>query len=118
MPIKLEDQNPIRSLPIKRIVKLTFREDTVAVFLEQVFEKSKDRIRAFPGCRHMELLQQTDRPEVLFTFSIWEDAAALETYRQSELFQRTWAATKALFAEKAEAWSVAVLDNGSQMTSL
>lgn len=114
MPIQLETPNT----PIKRIVKLTFREDAVDVFLNTVFEKSKDRIRAFPGCRHMELLQQTDRPEVLFTFSVWENADALEAYRQSELFQQTWAATKALFAEKAEAWSMAVLDNGDPTTSI
>ena len=103
-------------MPIKRIVKFTFREDAVAVFLEQVFEKSKENIRAFPGCRRMELLQQLDRPHVLFTLSIWEDAAALEKYRQSELFQRTWAATRALFAEKAEAWSTVILDDGNPAT--
>lgn len=97
-------------MPIKRIVKLCFREDAVETFLKDVFEKSKDKIRAFPGCRHMELLQQTGRPQVLFTLSIWEDAEALEHYRQSDLFQQTWAQTKALFAEKAEAWSVEVLD--------
>lgn len=79
-------------------------------FLKDVFEKSKDKIRAFPGCRHMELLQQMEHPQVLFTLSIWENAEALEQYRQSDLFQQTWAQTKALFAEKAEAWSVEVLD--------
>ncbi|MBL7795100.1 MAG: antibiotic biosynthesis monooxygenase, partial [Saprospiraceae bacterium] len=42
--------------------------------------------------------------------SIWDDEAALERYRESELFQATWERTKALFAEKAEAWSVTVLD--------
>ena len=94
---------------IKRIVKLTFREEAVNTFLEKVFEPSKDRIRAFPGCRHMELLRNLQQPNVLFTLSIWEDEAALEAYRQSELFQNTWAKTKALFAEKAEAWSVVVI---------
>ncbi len=94
---------------IKRIVKLTFREEAVPVFLEDVFEPSKERIRAFPGCRHMELLRNLQQPNVLFTLSIWENEAALETYRQSDLFQNTWAKTKALFAEKAEAWSVEVI---------
>ncbi|MCW5922952.1 MAG: antibiotic biosynthesis monooxygenase [Saprospiraceae bacterium] len=94
---------------IKRIVKMTFREEAVEVFLRDVFEHSKNRIRAFPGCLHMELLRQTNAPNVLFTLSIWEDEAALETYRQSDLFQTTWAKTKILFAEKAEAWSVEVV---------
>ncbi len=60
----------------------------------------------------MELLQYTEQSSVLFTFSIWDSQAALDTYRHSELFRDTWAKTKALFAEKAEAWSVKVLDEG------
>lgn len=96
---------------IKRIVKMTFRPEAVPAFVEEVFEESKNRIRAFPGCRHMELLQHASQPNVLFTLSIWDDEAALERYRQSELFQNTWIKTKALFAEKAEAWSTRVLDS-------
>ena len=95
---------------IKRIVKLTFRPAAVDTFLHTVFEPSKAQIRAFPGCRHMELLRATEQAEVLFTFSYWDDAAALDAYRQSVLFRSTWAKTKALFAEKAEAWSVEVVD--------
>lgn len=95
---------------IKRIVKMTFRENAVETFLRNVFEPSKDRIRAFPGCRHMELLRQIGQPNVLFTLSHWDGETALEAYRQSEFFQTTWAKTKALLSEKAEAWSVEMLD--------
>jgi heme-degrading monooxygenase HmoA len=94
---------------LKRIVKMTFREDTVDVFISEVFENSKERIRAFPGCQHMELLRQTNQPNVLFTFSYWENEEALNTYRASALFAETWKKTKALFAEKAEAWSTEVV---------
>jgi len=95
---------------IKRIVKMTFREEAVETFISQVFEHSKTRIRAFEGCRHMELLQHKSRPNVLFTLSIWDDEDALNAYRASALFADTWAKTKALFAEKAEAWSTEVID--------
>ncbi len=95
---------------IKRIVKMTFRPDAVEIFLKDVFQPSKERIRAFPGCQRMELLQSTQDPNTLFTLSIWDDEAALERYRQSELFQRTWARTKVLFAQAAQAWSVCLLD--------
>ncbi|MCS6929914.1 MAG: antibiotic biosynthesis monooxygenase [Saprospiraceae bacterium] len=95
---------------IKRIVKMTFRPEGVEVFLNEIFEESKSQIRAFPGCRHMELLQAINDPRTLFTWSIWDNESALEHYRQSELFQRTWARTKALFAQPAEAWSVRLLD--------
>ena len=89
---------------------MTFRPEAVDTFLKEVFEPSKAAIRAFPGCRHMELLRYVRQREVLFTLSYWESEADLETYRQSELFRSTWVKTKALFAERAEAWSVEVLD--------
>jgi len=90
---------------------MTFRPEGIPIFLNDVFEPSKSRIRAFPGCRHMELLRHTEQSNVLCTFSIWDSEAALDVYRHSELFRDTWAKTKALFAEKAEAWSMEVLDN-------
>lgn len=90
---------------------MTFREDAVQTFISEVFEQSKTRIRAFEGCQHMELLQQKNRPNVLFTLSYWDNEAALEAYRSSALFADTWAKTKALFAGKAEAWTVEVIDN-------
>ncbi len=95
---------------IKRIVKLTFEPQLVTVFLNEVFEPSKDKIRAFPGCISMELLKDTHLPHVLFTLSYWQSADDLEAYRNSELFKATWAKTKILFGQKAEAWSLEVLD--------
>lgn len=76
-----------------------------------IFEESKDKIRAFEGNLHLELLRDTTQQHVLFTLSHWEDEAALERYRQSELFQNTWARTKVLFAEKAQAWTVEGVEN-------
>lgn len=96
---------------IKRIVKMRFRQDTCATFTEEVFESSKALIRNFPGCRHMELLRNTDDPLMLFTLSIWESPGHLEQYRQSELFKSTWAKTKVLFAAPPEAWSVELMDH-------
>ena len=89
---------------------MTFREEDVQTFISAVFDQSKARIRAFEGCRHMELLRHKSRPNVLFTLSYWDDETALEAYRASALFADTWAKTKALFAEKAEAWTVELID--------
>lgn len=93
---------------IKRIVKLTFRPAETTAFLE-IFDRSAPLIRHFPGCNHLELWQSQTDERVFFTYSFWKDADALENYRQSELFQSTWAQTKILFAEKPEAWSVTQL---------
>ncbi|RCR68785.1 putative quinol monooxygenase [Larkinella punicea] len=92
-----------------RIVRMTFQETNTADFLA-IFEASKQKIRTFSGCLHLELLRDLDNPAVYVTYSHWETPEALEKYRHSELFKTTWAATKRLFAERATAFSVAKID--------
>ena len=87
-----------------RIVRMTFQENRVADFLE-IFNNSKQKIRHFEGCQHLELLQDTHQSNVLMTYSYWESEAHLNIYRESALFKTTWAATKALFADKPVAFS-------------
>ncbi len=89
---------------IHRIVTMTFREDKIDTFLE-VFDASKIHIRNFPGCSGLTLLQTSNKPYQMSTFSIWENEEALEAYRHSDLFKSTWAKTKILFAEKPVAFS-------------
>ena len=88
-----------------RIVKMHFRPEGPEEFLK-IFEKAYPLISTFPGCSHLELWRDKNDPAIFFTKSHWDHPDALEDYRNSELFKTTWAATKALFAEKAEAWSV------------
>jgi quinol monooxygenase YgiN len=94
---------------ILRIVKLTFQPELVPQFME-VFEASKDAIRAFEGCRDMRLMGNPAQSNLLFTVSEWQSEAALEVYRNSDLFKATWAKTKVLFADKPEAWSLSTID--------
>jgi len=89
---------------IVRIVKLTFREDEIEAF-KKILADSKEKIRAFPGVLHLQMLQSADNPCIFFTYSHWENKEALQNYRHSDLFIATWAKTKPLFSEKAEAWS-------------
>ncbi|MBI1222022.1 MAG: antibiotic biosynthesis monooxygenase [Bacteroidetes bacterium] len=89
---------------ITRIVKMSFREEEIDAFKE-IFERSKDNIRAFPGNRHVEMLQDVHHPGICFTYSWWDSEESLNAYRNSELFETTWAATKVLFNAKPEAWS-------------
>lgn len=95
-----------------RTVRMTFRPDRVDDFLKDIFEPSAPMIRAFPGCRHLELWQDARFPNILSTYSRWDDEAALERYRASELFQTTWARTTPLFAAPASAHSQVVLVGG------
>lgn len=87
-----------------RIVRMTFEPDKTEEFLE-IFRDSKDRIRAFEGCQHVELLQDLHQPHIYSTYSLWNSEAHLNNYRDSELFGQVWPATKALFADKPQAWS-------------
>ena len=87
-----------------RIVRMTFQPGRLADF-HAIFDASKQHIRAFPGNRHLALLQDPDNPAVRMTYSLWDSADALDAYRHSDLFRTTWAATKALFAENPIAFS-------------
>lgn len=94
--------------PLVRLVRLTLRPDARVVFLHH-FDASAPKIRAFEGCRRLELWQGQRFPNVCTTFSLWTGEAALERYRRSALFRETWQQVKPLFAAPPVAHSHAVL---------
>ncbi|SEG41670.1 putative quinol monooxygenase [Algoriphagus boritolerans] len=89
---------------LTRIVRMTFRPEEVPAFLEN-FEANKKSIRNFPGCEHLELWQDYHSENIFMTYSRWQSEAALNQYRDSELFKSVWSFTKALFSEKPQAFS-------------
>jgi quinol monooxygenase YgiN len=88
-----------------RIVKMRFKPEAIDPFLD-LFNERKQTIRHFPGCRHLELWQDTKDPAIFFTYSHWDNESALDHYRYSEFFKETWALTKQHFSEKPEAYSI------------
>jgi heme-degrading monooxygenase HmoA len=88
-----------------RIVRMSFKKEELQNFLE-LFHSSKNRIRNFPGCRHLELMKDAENECLLSTFSIWDSSADLENYRKSELFAGVWKETKVKFASKPVAFSL------------
>jgi len=99
---------------IKRIVKMSFQPEKLETFLE-VFNESKKYIAASEGCYHLELLQMPAHSNILFTYSFWEDEAALNNYRHSDLFKATWAKTKVLFNDKPQAWTIVSIDKVKEL---
>ena len=91
-----------------RIVRMKFRADAVTDF-RALFSERRSIIAAFEGCTHLELWQDAQDPTVFCTYSHWNSEAHLDQYRYSEFFKDTWARTRALFAEKAVAWSAVVV---------
>ena len=88
-----------------RLVKMTFDSNRTDEFLE-IFESSKERIRAFPGCNRLELYRDKTDPAIFFTYSTWDSEKQLELYRKSDLFKSVWGKTKTLFNSPPQAWSV------------
>lgn len=90
---------------IVRIVRMEFKPESINSFLE-IFDASKLHIRMFPGCEHLELHRDSEKDNVFFTYSHWNDHQDLENYRLSDLFLSTWAQTKVLFDAKPIAYTL------------
>jgi len=90
---------------ITRVVKMTFKPESVQGFKE-IFYDSQKLIRAFEGCNRVDLMRDLNNECVFFTLSFWDSEEDLNAYRQSYLFKNTWSKVKPLFSEKAEAWSL------------
>lgn len=88
-----------------RVVKMHFSVNFIEDF-KVIFNTAKSKIASFEGCNNVKLLQHETIPEIFFTISNWENAQALENYRNSDLFKNTWAKVKPNFINKAEAWSL------------
>jgi heme-degrading monooxygenase HmoA len=88
-----------------------FRDEEVENFLI-FFNEVYPQISSFPGCTELRLLRDKHTANILFTYSVWDHENSLQKYRSSELFAKTWKRTKAMFAFKAEAWSVEEITPG------
>ncbi|MFN3918168.1 MAG: putative quinol monooxygenase [Flavobacteriales bacterium] len=87
-----------------RVVKMGIEPKLKPLFIA-AFKDNKKAIRSFPGCLHLELLEDKNNPSIVFTYSHWENEIALENYRTSPLFNSVWSKVKPLFNIKPEAWS-------------
>ena len=84
---------------------MTFDSTKVDIFLEN-FNKNKEKIRNFDGCRLLELYRDKNNSTIFFSYSYWESEEHLNTYRNSDFFKSVWKQTKSLFSDKPMAWSV------------
>lgn len=97
---------------INRIVKMVFKSEKVddfKTFIKPIVPKIAD----FEGCSSVEILQDINKKNVFFTYSLWESENTLEKYRNSALFNSVWSETKKMFAEKPYAWSTELVEKES-----
>lgn len=92
-----------------RIVRMEFQADRLDEF-DQLFDLNKQQIRAVKGCLSLELHRDLSASNVRYTYSTWTSEAALNAYRKSELFGQVWPRTKALFADKPQAFSLVKME--------
>ncbi len=90
---------------ITRIVRMVFMAEKTQEF-EDIFEESKQKIRAREGCQYLSLHRDHQDLHIYYTVSKWNSQEDLDAYRHSKLFRSTWAKTKALFADKPSAHSL------------
>lgn len=93
---------------IVRIVRMTFAPNAVDRFRAH-FDDVAPRIRAMPGCQHLELWQDVRDPNVCTTYSHWDGEDALDAYRDTDVFREAWAEAKSLFAARPVAHSYKVV---------
>lgn len=91
---------------ITRVVKMTFKPEHCEAFLKIFYRTQRLIVTQFPGCERLDLLSDSVNTNQYFTISYWRTLEDLESYRASDYFKNTWPQVKALFAEKAEAWSL------------
>ena len=89
---------------IIRMVKMTI-EDSRCEDFKDFTDSIADTIRGFEGCTHLKILQEINRHNIYFSYSIWETEEDLNNYRNSEFFKKTWSKAKELFCAPPEAWS-------------
>jgi quinol monooxygenase YgiN len=87
---------------------MTLDPESVAPFLT-LFDRVSSKIRTQSGCQSLVLLRDRRFPNIVSTYSVWDDEEKLDRYRSSSLFRETWAETKGYFAAPAEAWSHDIL---------
>lgn len=72
---------------------------------ESVFSGARSKIASFNGCQELRMLKAIDSTGVYTTVSTWTNQDALEQYRQSDLFKKTWSTVKPMFTARAVAYS-------------
>jgi len=94
---------------LKRIVKLQLTTGSFGEF-KAIFNFGKNVVARSKGCFGVELVQDINDPDLVFTLSEWLDEEALNAYRESKEFKNYWPKIKDLLKEKAEVWSLQSVD--------
>lgn len=82
------------------VVIFTLAPGTRADFMPLMQENARMSLEAEPGCRQFDIATDTDRPDEVFLYEIYDDAKAFEVHLASDHFASFSAATAAMIAAK------------------
>ncbi|GAA0780485.1 antibiotic biosynthesis monooxygenase [Roseibium denhamense] len=70
------------------VVTVTFqlKPGQKKVFLPLMTENAEASLREEPGCRQFDVCTDPDRPEEVFLYEIYDDAAAFQVHLETEHF--------------------------------
>ncbi|GEM_PF-14731 len=95
---------------IIRIVRLPVHPDKTGEFI-LLFNNVRESIRTYDGCRQLDLLRDTSRHNIIYTYSVWDSEEELDRYLHSGFFRNTWKTVRPLFDGMPEAWSLEKLQS-------
>jgi quinol monooxygenase YgiN len=90
---------------IVRVVELKFEKENLPL-AQKMLEEIAPKVKGMEGCSYLEISSGIKDKGMIFTYSHWSSADALNAYRDSEIFRNFWRDLKKLFADPARAWSL------------
>ena len=90
-------------------VTVTFevKKEATAAFREAVLQQADASLTKEAGCRRFDVCFDAARPERIFLYELYEDAAAFERHRKTQHFARFDEAVEPMVASKrVDTWQL------------
>ena len=81
-------------------VTFTIAQDQAAAFMPLMVENARASLDGEPGCRRFDVCQDPERPDVVFLYEVYDDAAAFDAHLSMAHYQEFSAATEAMVVGK------------------
>lgn len=96
---------PPRPMTHAVCVAIRLHPGQAEAFLPMMRANARASLAREPGCRAFDLCTDPDRPEAVFLYELYDDAAAFAAHMATDHFREFDAATAGMIAEKrVEQW--------------
>ena len=84
-------------------VRFQIKEGRQDEFLLLMIENAQTSLRVEPGCHHFDVCTDDTRPEEVFLYELYDDAAAFQVHLASEHFLKFDSEVSSMVADKTVA---------------